>query len=49
MENTIEKVDLDFKSKRVGDVFTTLWLETAGLITFMSLAFLLPTIFRVLG
>ena len=49
MENIAGKVDLDTKSKRLGDVFTTLWLETAGLVTFMSLVILLPTFFRVLG
>ena len=47
MENIIDKVDFDTKSKRLGDVFTTLWLETAGFITFMSLIFMLPTFFRV--
>lgn len=36
-------------SKRMGDVFTTLWLETAGLVSFMSLVVLLPTFFRVMG
>ena len=36
-------------TKRMGDVFTTLWLETAGLVTFMSLVVLVPTFFRVLG
>ena len=33
------------KSKRIGDFDTTLWLETAGLILFMSLTVLLPTLF----
>ena len=32
-------------SKRIGDFDTTLWLETAGLILFMSLTVLLPTLF----
>ncbi len=33
------------KSTRLGDFDTTLWLETTGLIVFMSLIVLLPTIF----
>lgn len=49
MENLAEKEDLEHKSKRLGDVVTTLWLETAGLTVFMSLVFLVPTFFRVLG
>ena len=39
-ENYIES-----KSTRVGDFNTTLWLETAGLIVFMSLVLVLPTLF----
>ncbi len=36
---------IDTKSTRVGDFTTTLWLETAGLIVFMSLILALPTLF----
>ena len=49
MENLTEIEDVEDKSKRLGDVFTTLWLETAGLTVFMSLVVLVPTFFRVLG
>ncbi len=34
-------------SKRLGDVFTTLWMETAGLTVFMSLIVLAPSLFKL--
>ena len=49
MENITKKADSKSKPKRLGDVFTTLWLETAGLTVFMSLAVLAPTFFNILG
>jgi len=33
------------KTKRIGDLDTTLWVETAGLTVFMSLVILIPTFF----
>lgn len=39
-ENNVRK-----ESKRIGDIDTTLWLETGGLTVLMSLIFLVPTFF----
>ncbi len=34
-------------TKRMGDVVTTLWVETAGLTVFMSLIVLTPSLFKL--
>lgn len=36
---------IDSKPTRMGDFTTTLWFETAGLIAFMSLVLVVPTLF----
>ena len=36
---------VDRKSTRIGDFVTTLWVETTGLIVFMSVIFSLPILF----